>query len=347
METKCTMNCEFCYSKEIRDHEKKMSLDTCKRFVDTNYEFIDSINYGTGENSLSEDWFNLIEYIGLNYPMIRQGITTNGHIAKACMDKEKENKFIKYIDEVDVSLDFACKERHNSFRGNRDAYDFALKTLQLCREYNKCATIVFLGTNEVVVPQNLEGIFDIANRFHAYLRTNIYRPTQSINENTSKFILSYDSLMNMLQWISDNHKIIKISDQLLSAVLFNEISEDYAGYTSLRILGDGSITPSTYLIGEWFRKYSIADNVDLCKIDFSEQIARSRIPLECKECSYVRICKGGTFDRRILWYGSLDERDPYCPTRHPGIRICNVKLANDTNFSSIHDKYLPTMFFSY
>lgn len=347
IETRCTMNCEFCYSREVRPSVTNMNLEIYKNFMDKNWKFIDSINYGTGENSLSEDWFKLIEYIGLNYPMIRQGITTNGHIAKACEDQEKEKIFKRFIDEVDVSLDFACAERHNQFRGNKEAFDLVMSTLQLCRKCNKCSTIVFLGTDEVVTPQNLKGLFDIANSFNAYLRTNIYRPTQGINVNTSKFILSYSSLLNMLQWIYNNHRIIRISDQLLSPVLFNEISEDYSGYSSLRILGDGSITPSTYLIGEQYRKFNISNDVDISNIDFSEQIARDKIPSACRDCTLVRVCKGGTYDRRLLWYGTLDERDPYCPKRYPDSKLNDIKLVKDDKFSSIHDKYLPTMFFAY
>lgn len=345
VEVRCDMNCAFCYSKEVRV-ANNLNIDVYTKFIERNHKNISSINYGTGENSLSEDWFKLVEYIGNNYPFIRQALTTNGHISKACKDSRKLDLFVKYIDEVDVSLDFADRNRHNEFRGNSEAYDMAISTLQLCKYYNKQATLVFLGTNEVTNTNNLEGLFQIAYTYNSYLRSNIYRPTQGINNNTKRFILGYSNLINMLIWISKNHKIIKISDRLLAAVLGLENVEDFTGYSSLRILGDGSITPSTYLISKEYRKYNIINEISLSEIDFSNQILRDFIPSECLECTMQSFCKGGVYDRRLLWYGTLKERDPYCPYRYQKIDLKDIVLSPSDFFESVHDGYLPTLFFA-
>jgi len=347
VETRCNMNCEFCYSKDVREFNNKLEFNTYKKFIDNNHDSIGSINYGTGENSLSEDWFKLVEYIGTNYPFIKQALTTNGHISLACKNKIKKKIFVDYIDEVDISLDFYNKARHNQFRGNKDAYDMALSAFNMCNEYCKQTTLVFLGTNEVADINNLEGLFHVAHRHNAFLRTNIYRPTQGINKDTQKFILDFEKLIEMLQWISDKHKIIKISDRLIAAMLFKEKSEDYSGYSSLRILGDGSITPSTYLISEEYRKYSILKNTHLDNISFDTQIQRGCIPPDCNDCTIRDICKGGAYDRRLLWYSTLNERDPYCPKRYNYNISNDIRLSVDSHFKSIHDSYLPTMFFSY
>ena len=39
----CNMNCKFCYSKETREKSKDITIDDWKKFVDENYEQIDSI----------------------------------------------------------------------------------------------------------------------------------------------------------------------------------------------------------------------------------------------------------------------------------------------------------------
>lgn len=49
-------------------------------------------------------------------------------------------------------------------------------------------------------------------------------------------------IIRTLKWISDNHKIIKTNDCLFAAVLFNKKEDDHSGESSIRILGDGSIT---------------------------------------------------------------------------------------------------------
>lgn len=343
----CNMKCEFCYSKNVRKTEDIVSLDIAKKFVDNNFANISSINYGTGENTLKDEWFELVKYIGENYKNIKQALTTNGYVSVACKNPTNSHIVKKYISEIDVSLDFADNQRHNKFRGNYKAFEMAINTLKFCKEHGIQSTIVFLGTKEVVQQDNLDGIFNIAKTYNALLRSNIYRPTNGINQFTKKFILSFEDIITTLQYISNNFNIIKISDQLLSPVLFNEKSIDHSGISSLRILCDGSITPSTYLIDEKYRKNNILDVCKINNINFSEELNRKCIPDDCIHCSFVKQCQGGVIDRRLLWYGTLKKRDPYCPYRYAKewTNKYNIKLSKSEEFHSVHDDYLPTMFF--
>ena len=319
-----------------------------KRFIDTNQSHISSINYGTGENSLSDQWFDLVEHIGNRHPHIKQALTTNGYISKACKDQRKYKIFKEHISEVDISLDFADSERHNRFRGNAEAYEMALSAFDLCKDSQKQTTLVFLSTTEVVDPNNLEELFEIANKYGTLLRSNIYRPTSGFNKVSERFILEYKTLVDMIKWISINHKIIKISDRLLAAILFGQKAEDHTGISSLRILGDGSITPSTYLIGDEYRKYNISDNILFEDIGFRQYIEQDYIPEFCQSCSVRDYCMGGVVDRRLLWYGTLRERDPYCPCRYnQPTDSALIATPEFCEFSSVHDDYLPTMFFAY
>lgn len=50
----CNMKCKFCYSADVRQEIRNanVGIKDWISFVDRNSENIDSINYGTGENSL-------------------------------------------------------------------------------------------------------------------------------------------------------------------------------------------------------------------------------------------------------------------------------------------------------
>ena len=76
----CNMNCQFCYSKIARDKNQELSLSDWIKFIDLNHDNIESINYGTGENTLIDDFFIFIDYVRTNYPEITQSLTTNGHL---------------------------------------------------------------------------------------------------------------------------------------------------------------------------------------------------------------------------------------------------------------------------
>lgn len=342
----CNMNCQFCYSKQTRFRINEKKLEDWKLFIDQNHEFIDSINYGTGENSLVDDFFYLVKYIRENYPTIKQAVTSNGYLSEAIKRKpEFKDIFLKGIDEVDVSLDFVNKENHNTFRGQANAYDWALNLLQLLKETKKTTTIVFIGCEQTLNKNNIDGLFEIAKRYNAILRMNIYRPVSTESTINDKFIVSYNSLTKILEYINSKYQIISLNDSLFSAIYLNESFDDNTGINSIRILPDGSICPSTYLISEDYRnKYSISDENVLSKIDF-KNFTEEIIPENCKDCKYRNLCKGGVKDRRILWHKSLSHRDPYCPIKNcVDFPTTKVKVCKEKRIS-VHDGYLPTIFF--
>ncbi|TCT16008.1 radical SAM protein with 4Fe4S-binding SPASM domain [Natranaerovirga pectinivora] len=346
--SKCNMECQFCYSKQKRKGSNDLGFMDWIKFIDENHERISAINYGTGENTLSKDWFKLIEYIRMNYPKIRQALTTNGYLYEATRDNENLNIFIKAIDEVDVSLDFADREKHGKLRGQAKAYEWAINTLGLCYEYDKFSTIVFLGSKVNVTKENIDGLFEIAKKYHAILRMNIFRPTEGIDEKSKEYIIEYDTCKEIIEYIAEKYSILSINDTLFSTILTGNTIEDPSGDRSIRILGDGSITPSTYLIGEGFTVANIKEENVLEKLESNgsiEQVIYEVIPNECKLCFYSEKCSGGVFDRRYLWNGGLERKDPYCPGKFNKKSDCNIKLSNK-KFNSVHDGYLPTIFFS-
>ena len=153
----CNMECQFCYSKYRRKDIKDLKYKDWKKFIDQNQAYIASINYGTGENTLDRDWFRLTDYIRVNYPEIRQALTTNGYLSEAVKNKEHLDIFIRSLDEIDVSLDFSDEEKHGELRGQPKAYQWALKTLELCQTYAKQATMVFLGSKVNLYKENIMG----------------------------------------------------------------------------------------------------------------------------------------------------------------------------------------------
>lgn len=343
----CNMNCKFCYSKETREKSEDISIADWKKFVDENHEQIDSINYGTGENAILDDFFYFIEYVRKNYPSITQSVTTNGYISKRMLENPKfMDIFMKSMDEVDISLDFVDKNRHCDFRGQPKAYDWAIQTLELLQNTNKKVTIVFVGFEDTMKKENIDGLFGIAKKYNALLRLNIYRPVSEKEEINERFKLSYKTLNDTLKYINEKYKIMGLSDALIGNLYTNDLNiKENTGIGSIRILPNGNICPSTYLISEKYsNKYNIKDEKVLSKIYF-EAFENAEIPKECENCIIKDKCKGGVYDRRILWYGTLTERDPYCPSRY-NEEIPKKKFNIEKHGRiSVHDDYLPTLFF--
>lgn len=343
----CNMNCAFCYSKETRSKIVDVPIKEWVRFIDENNERIDSINYGTGESSMIDDFFSFIEYVRNKYPKITQSVTTNGYISQRLMNTPRlYDIFMNSIDEADISLDFATRDKHCEFRGQRYAYDWAVKTLEILKNTGKKATIVFVGFDDTLTKCNIDGLFSVARNYDALLRLNIYRPVSRQSKTNEKFMLKYNVLMSALEYINDKYRIIGLSDVLIGNIYSGDKNiKENTGINSIRILPDGRICPSTYLINEEYgNSYNIKDKNVLSKILY-ETFENAVIPVECHGCPIEERCRGGVYDRRILWYGTLKERDPYCPSRHNDSVIKKPFKIEKHERISVHDGYLPTLFF--
>ena len=347
----CNMNCEFCYSSEKRKCSTDITYQDWKRFVDENAMSIATINYGTGENAISADWFKLIRYIRANYPHIRQALTTNGFVSEAVKkNPEHMSAFLEAIDEVDVSLDFADAKRHGEFRGQPRAYEWAVSAMELCHNNKIPLTIVIMGSRVNLYEENLRGIFEVAKRFDAIVRINMYRPTNGINGCSSRYILSIEDLLKCLRFLNDNYSVLSLNDPLLSSLLTDETVSDPSGIDSLRILPNGDVTPSTYLITDEYVIANLRENVSLECIEeriLQKGIIKRVTPNDCGNCVHKDTCCGGVLDRRYLWYGNLNRKDPYCFADNSELKNkynFKIKLSEE-KFQSVHNGYLPTMFF--
>ena len=341
----CNMNCPFCYSRAKRNEGRDLSLDVWYDFFRRNASSIGSVNYGTGENTTSDAWYALINHIHEHYPHIRQAVTTNGSLYPVQKDdSEKREAIIRSIDEVDVSLDFGEREMHNACRGNSHAFDWVLGTLEFCQAHDILPTIVTLGTNETLKIENMERIFKIAQQYGAKVRINLYRPVQKDCEIRPA---SLESILKFFDWADREHQIVSISDPLFSALLCGDtIAPDPSGSSRIRITQDGSIYPSTYLLFEEFLMGNIRDfhlDTDIPGNPGADRLLHAPIPSACKKCPKVFGCRGGVLDRRYLWYKDFKERDPYCFAEHP--ELFRHYRTHKEAFASVHDGYLPTLFF--
>ncbi len=348
---RCNMNCTFCYSKNVRkdlskppDADYKLHLD----FVRLNADKINSINWGTSENSLSPEWFDLIDGISAINSDIVQGVTTNGHLSIACEKTDRTLSTVRsVIKDVDVSIDFADVERHDFLRGCSGAHRHAVNTLELCKELGIPRSIVMIGLADTLAIDNLEGLMELANRYEANLRINIYRPIGNRLDPVSYFVFKV-----AIRHLVKHHHVVSLADPLFAATM-GLSAPDPSGWNSVRILPCGSITPSTYLVSkEWIAGNLFEETIQLDRLPDQvpfQTIKGAPLPPECKGCPAENSCSGGAKDRRVLWYGTLNVRDPYCPFRYEEELLWEepdqIQYA-EKNGPLIHDGYLPTLIFA-
>lgn len=234
---------------------------------------------------------------------------------------------------------------HNNIRNNKFAYDWAIETIEYCNEHNIKLTIVTIGLDDTLKIKNISEIFKLAHKYNAINRINIYRKASDRNDECE---LSYDVLMEFLEWASKKQTVMDLMDPLFNSIAGGEdIVVDASGTNSYRIVSDGRIYPSTYLLTDDFLLGNINDK-DFYFDNVTIKQFRDNIltPDYCKKCEFSNKCKGGAIDRRYLWYKTFNHPDPYCPKLHSNSKKYDIYYATHREkCESVHSNYLPTLFF--
>lgn len=108
---------------------------------------------------------------------------------------------------------------HNNIRNNKFAYDWAIETIEYCNEHNIKLTIVTIGLDDTLKIKNISEIFKLAHKYNAINRINIYRKAADRNDECE---LSYDVLMEFLEWASKKQTVMDLMDPLFNSIAGGE-----------------------------------------------------------------------------------------------------------------------------
>lgn len=345
--TRCDLKCPFCYSSKVRQNSqfKELDITQVEQFLERNGKHIYAINFGTGEFFLSPTFPLVLKSCERYAPHAKAAVTTNGAFADLSPDSLPIVK--KYIDECDISIDFAQPDKHDLWRKKSGAWNRAVRAIELAKEFDFDTSIVMIGTAQTLTEENIRGMLDMSENHQVAIRINIYMPTFG----DYSFIPSLESVFLALEMLVDWGDTVCSSDKLIGSIIDNSEVDLYTKQSrSCRILPDGSISPSTYLINfPWIINSSLSD-IMLTNLSDTESFRRYRYPptpKACEGCSILEKCKGGSIERRLLWTRSLESPDPLCPMINNYYKklpvLSEEKKTKKWLGPSIHLGYLPTI----
>lgn len=309
---RCNLNCPHCYSRGMEKTD--ISLEQAKLILET-FTSLKKINFGTGESILNPNFKNLVNFFYKEG--ITLALTTNGLTIDMLTDKT-----LKKFKDVDVSLDFPTKELHDKWRGQSGVFENAINALEKCSNLgvDTSLALALMNHNYKHLPQFRE----IIDKYNINLRLNIFKPIQNDN-----FQLSYDEFWEAMKIISENFKVVSVSEPILS-IITDTVTEGSPCGGSLRIHPDLMVTGCVYL-----------DPQEMEVEEFIKE--KQKIPEFCKEkgCQYIDNCQGGCFGRRIL-LNRPQLPDFYCPF-YRGKKVPNIKFKKIEGKDFIHSKYLCTI----
>ena len=157
----CNLSCKHCYSNSGATRETELTTEEALEVVDQLADAgVIALAFSGGEPLSRKDFFEVASHAAKRGLYV--SVATNGTLlTKENVQKLKQAK----INYVEVSIDGATAETHDSFRGVPSAFDKAVAGLKRCVEEDLCACIATTATKSNI--DEMPEILDLAEEIGA------------------------------------------------------------------------------------------------------------------------------------------------------------------------------------
>lgn len=320
---RCNLKCPHCYSRGLDNNDLQLAdLEPLLKLP------VSSLNFGTGENGLNPHFGSILDHT------LKAGIdtslTSNGYTVTRLTDHQ-----LMALHDLDISLDFASKEKFDAFRGD-GAWDLAMSALERSKSLGVETSIVMCLMS--INAHQIVPILQVCKSFEVALRINVYKAVHS-----TKLCLEYDQFWDAVKTLFDHAALVSCSEPIVNAMLnIPHCHGSPCGKTSVRIRPDKSVIPCVY----WPNSDVTLDEfyADPGVIRTSQEFQSiSHLPEACQLCEHQSVCGGGCAARRKL-EGGLMSPDRYCPSlRHERVELSYQWSTDRQSQDYVHSSYLCTM----
>ncbi len=289
----CNLHCAHCY----RDQDRINNLTLADVQDVCNSLDISSIGFGTGENGLNPEYFQILDF--LHGRKIKMTLASNGYTLSITPDEK-----LKYFDDVEFSVDFPDQFRHDQFRGQGN-WDTVMKGIERCHALGIRVSVLAVLMN--LNYKDLGNLARLADSLGAGFRVNTYQPMY-----TEAYLPSFEQYWDAYKTLFDQSDIISVTEPLVNTFLgLNGLNGTPCGGKSMRVTPDRKLKACVYWPDS---DLTIDDLVEKKEAIFEAPQFQSshRIPNYCRDCEHVGNCGGGCTARRKL-RGRMDDPDEYCP----------------------------------
>jgi radical SAM protein with 4Fe4S-binding SPASM domain len=289
----CNLNCAHCYRNQQRIYNLTLAdiQNVCNSLE------IGSIGFGTGENGLNPQYFQILDY--LHDHNFKMTLATNGYTLSITPDEK-----LKYFKDIEFSVDFPDRFRQDQFRGEGN-WQTVMAGIKRCQRLGIRVSILAVLMN--LNYKDLGHIARLAAALGVDFRINAYQPMY-----TEEFLPSFEQYWEAYKILFDQSEIISVTEPLVNTFLgLNGLNGTPCGGRSIRVTPDRKLKACVYWPDS---DLSIDDLVEKKEAVFdSPQFQTTHhTPKFCLNCEHVGNCGGGCAARRKL-HGRLEEPDNYCP----------------------------------
>ncbi len=289
----CNLSCAHCYRNQNQiDNLTLNDIQNVCRSIP-----ISSIGFGTGENGLNPQYFEIIEY--LHAKPIKLSLASNGYTLSVTPDEK-----LKYFSDVEFSVDFPDQQRQDRFRGQGN-WQAIMEGIERCGRLGIRVSILAVLMN--LNYKDLSKIAGLAASFGADFRVNVYQPMY-----TTDFMPNFDQYWQAFKILAEDCEIISVTEPLVNTFLgVNGLKGTPCGGRSMRVTPDRHLKACVYWPDS---DLTIEDLAEQKEAVFESPYFRQthQTPPFCLKCEHVQNCGGGCAARRKL-RNHYNEPDEFCP----------------------------------
>jgi radical SAM protein with 4Fe4S-binding SPASM domain len=289
----CNLNCAHCYRDQ--GHIHNLTLKDIEK-INGNLD-IYSVGFGTGENGLNPEYFDIIEYFHSHD--IKLTLASNGYTLSITPDEK-----LKYFGDVEFSVDFPDQQRQDQFRGEGN-WSTVMDGVKRCQKLG--LRVSFLSVLMNVNYRDQCAIARLASSLGVDFRINVYQPMY-----TDEYMLTFDQYWDAFKLLFDQSEIISVTEPLVNTFSsINGLKGTPCGGNSMRVAPDRKLKSCVY----WPESdLTIDDLVAKKQSVFDSPLFKQThyTPRFCLDCEHVNNCGGGCAARRKL-RGKFEEPDEFCP----------------------------------
>jgi len=319
---KCNLQCPHCYMEGGTAEERELTTDECLALIEEMTDLgTEMLILTGGEPLLRRDIYQIAQTAsdaGMWVVMGTNGVLVNEHVA----DKMVECG----VKGVGISIDSIDPQKHNSFRGGPNAWEYSVRALDICKRKGLEVLVqtTVMDFNRDEIPELMAFARELgAWSFNLYFLVQTGRG-QKMNDLDPGVT---DAMLREMVDHQDDYRPMLVRSKC--APQFKQIAYEMgrgglesggcmAGTQYCRITPSGDITPCPYMtvVAGNVRDQSLAEIWTASPV-LRDLRDRTKLQGRCGACEFNELC-GGCRCRAQAAFGDYLQEDPSCTYQPTG-----------------------------
>lgn len=319
---KCNLQCPHCYMEGGTAEERELTTDECLALIEEMTDLgTEMLILTGGEPLLRRDIYQIAQTAsdaGMWVVMGTNGVLVNEHVA----DKMVECG----VKGVGISIDSIDPQKHNSFRGGPNAWEYSVRALEICKRKGLEVLVqtTVMDFNRDEIPELMAFARELgAWSFNLYFLVQTGRG-QKMNDLDPGVT---DAMLREMVDHQDDYRPMLVRSKC--APQFKQIAYEMgrgglesggcmAGTQYCRITPSGDITPCPYMtvVAGNVRDQSLAEIWTASPV-LRDLRDRTKLQGRCGACEFNELC-GGCRCRAQAAFGDYLQEDPSCTYQPTG-----------------------------